>query len=117
MLAQENHICQEGANADAIFYPDNGSVEIAEGSILSNSYQTADKYPEVEAQRQELIDEGIIEQIDNDMVFVKSYIIYPKRLKDTALSTAAQIILHGTRKGWEWWLLENGEPINTIRNK
>jgi hypothetical protein len=43
--------------------------------------------------------------------------IYPKRAKDTALSTAAQIVLHGTRNGWECWLLENGEPINNIRKK
>lgn len=111
------HICQEEANADAIFYPDNGSVEVAKGSVLNQFYATADKYVETESLRQELIDEGIVERIEDKLIFVKSHIIYPKRVKDTALSTAASIILQGARNGWEWWLLENGEPISTIRIK
>lgn len=111
------HIFTEGANADAIFYPDNGSVEIVEGSILNTSYATADKYPNTEALRQELIDEGIVEKIDDVLIFVKSHIIYSKRAKDTALSSAASIILQGNRNGKDSWLMENGEPINNLLGK
>ena len=111
------HIHQEGAKADAIFYPDNGSVEILEGSILNSSYETADKYPEVEALRQELVDNGIIEQIGNDYMIVQSHTIFPKRVKDTALTTAASIVLQGNRNGWNWWKLESGESVGSIRDK
>lgn len=109
------NISQDGAKVDALYYPDNGSVEIIEGSILNTKFPTAEKYPEIEEQRQDLIDEGIIEKIDNELMFIKSYIFYPKRAKDTALSTTASIVLHGTRNGWEWWLMENGEPIDKLR--
>ena len=111
------HIYQEGAKTDAIYYPDNGSVEILEGSIINTTFETADKYPDVEAARQELIDNGIVEQIDNDYVFVKSYTIFSKRANDTALSAAASIILQGNRNGWWWWKLDNGESIDSIRDK
>lgn len=111
------HIYQEGAKAEAIFYPDNGSVEILEGSILNSSYETADKYPDVEAMRQELVDNGIVEQIGDEFMFIRSHTIFPKRVKDTALTAAASIVLQGNRNGWSWWKLENGESLGNVREK
>ena len=84
---------------------------------MSTTYATADKYPDTEALRQDLIDEGIVEKIDNELMFVKSHIIYSKRVNDSALSPAASIILHGNRNGWDYWLLENGEPVSSIKGK
>ena len=51
--------CQEGY-AIGTFYPDNGSIEVLESSVLNTAFSTPEKYPWVEEQRQELLDDGII---------------------------------------------------------
>lgn len=82
---------------------EDGSVEIDIGSQLDMTYDKVEDYPEIEEMRQELIDDGIIAEIDGKMEFVKPYTIYSKTKASTALSMAANIILHGNRSGWGVW--------------
>lgn len=47
----------------------------------------------------------------------EDYTCTSKKKGTTALSTAASIILQVNHNGWEWWKLENGMIIDTIRKK
>lgn len=69
-------------------------------------------YPEIEEERQALVEEGIIGERDRRLVFIEDYIISPKRSRDTALSSSASLILHGNRNGWERW--KNAEGITLM---
>lgn len=102
-----------GVVATAYLYEDNGSVEIEEGSILNTAFDNASSYPEIEDVRNELLEDGILVEKEEGMVFAKNYIVHSKMSKATALSTAAAIILHGSRNGWDYWMLDSGEKINT----
>ena len=54
------------------------------------------------------------------LCFLKNYIFYPHSAKSTALSSTASLLLHGSRNGWEYWLLESGKPIkssNVLKKK
>lgn len=99
------------------FYEDDGSVEIDEGSMLNTDYENASSYPEIEDARQELIADGIIGETDGGLSFLKSYIFYPHSSNSTALSTAASVLLHGSRNGWDYWRFDSGKdsdkPINS----
>ena len=97
------------------FYEDDGSVEIDEGSILNTKFDNAIAYPEIEDIRQELLTDGIIGETETGLRFLKNYIFYPHSANSTALSATASLLLHGSRNGWEYWLLESGKPINTNR--
>lgn len=111
------YIQEDDADAQAIYYPDNGNVEILKGSILSQKYGDSAGYPEWDQWRQQLLDEGVIELQEGKLVFVEDYTCTSKKKGTTALSTAASIILQVNHNGWEWWKLENGMIIDTIRKK
>ena len=97
--------------AKGYYYPDNGCVEILAGSQLCTDYGNSEAYPEVEQQRNELLEEGCIAEQDSKLIFTANHFVYSKRANATALSTAASIILHGSRNGWESWVTEDGKPI------
>lgn len=99
--------------ATAYIYEDDGSVEIEEGSMLNTTFENGSNYPDVEDMRADLLEDGIIVENEKSMVFAKNYIIHSKMANTTALSTAAALILHGSRNGWKYWLLESGDRIET----
>lgn len=107
-------IYQQGIYAQGYYYPDNGSVEILEGSSLVKDFPNSAMYPEIETLRNDLIEDGIIVEVDEKLVFSTGHSIYPKRVNATALSTAAALILHGSRNGWEYWITEDGKQIGQI---
>lgn len=107
-------IDQQGVYAQGYYYPDNGSVEILEGSSLVKDFPNSAMYPEIETLRNDLIEDGVIVEVDGKLVFSTGHSIYPKRVNATALSTAAALILHGSRNGWEYWITEDGKQIGQI---
>ena len=106
--------CQEGY-AIGTFYPDNGSIEVLESSVLNTAFSTPEKYPWVEEQRQELLDNGVIAYNDkHQLVFKQNYTFYTQIKGSTALSSVASLILHGNRNGWEYWCTEDGKQLGQI---
>ena len=99
---EEIFIKTNGITAKAYMSLDDGSVEIDVGSQLAN-FDNAESYPEIEDWRNELIEDGTISEIDGVVQFVKPYIIYTRFTNGTALSAAANLILHGNRSGWYVW--------------
>lgn len=100
-----------GAFAIATYYPDNGSVEVSKGSTLLEAIRP-ELYVEVEQQRQDLLEAGIIDHNAKGVLeFMDTYVFYPKRTGFTALTSSASIILHGNRNGWEWWTTEDGTAL------
>lgn len=95
------------------FYEDDGSVEIDEGSLLNTKFDNAAAYPEIEDMRQELIADGIIGETESGLCFLKNYVFHPHFANSTALSSTASLLLHGSRNGWEYWLLESGKSIKS----
>lgn len=95
------------------FYEDDGSVEIDEGSILNTKFENASAYPDIEDMRQELLSDGVIGETETGLCFLKNYIVYPHSANSTTLSATASLLLHGSRNGWDCWLLESGKPIKT----
>ena len=89
---------------------EDGSVEIDVGSILGTR-EDASSFPNVEEYRQELIDDGIIAEIDGNLQFVNPYIFYSSFKNSTALSTSASVIAHGSKNGWLYWKDKNGNPL------
>lgn len=104
----------QNVNAKGYYYPDNGSVEILEGSTLYMDLSSPEFYPEVESLRVELKDNGILREVNGQLVFATNHFFYPKRLNTTALSTTAAVILHGSRNGWEYWMSEDGVQIGQV---
>ena len=103
--------CQDGY-AIGTFYPDNGSIEVLESSVLNSTFSTAEKYPWIEDQRQELMDDGVIGYNDKkQLVFLQNKTFYAQMKGATALSYVASIILHGNRNGLEYWRTEDGQII------
>lgn len=94
--------------ADAYFYPDNGSVEILQGSTMSYK---SDPCNEVEDTFNTLIEDETIIDIDGKMTFAESFIVYPKRANATALSSAAALIVNFSCNGWTTWCTEDNKPI------
>lgn len=101
-------------NAKGYYYPDNGSVEILEGSMLYMDLSSPESYPDIETLRAELKDNGILREFNGQLVFATNYFFYPKRLNTTALSTTASVILHGSRNGWEYWVSEDGVQLGQV---
>lgn len=114
LRVEEIFINSNGINASANFYIDNGDVEILEGSELYN-FPNAENYPEIEELRQELLDEGIIFDNGQKMIFKKSYMVNTKIKSGSALSSSADLILHGSRNGWEYWTNKEGKPLKQIK--
>lgn len=106
--------CQEGY-AIGTFYPDNGSIEVLESSVLNTAFSTPEKYPWVEEQRQELLEDGVIAYNDkHQLVFIQNYTFYTQIKGFTALSSVASLILHGNRNGWEYWYTEDGKQLGQV---
>lgn len=106
--------CQEGY-AIGTFYPDNGSIEVLESSVLNTAFSTPEKYPWVEEQRQELLEDGVIAYNDkHQLVFMQNYTFYTQIKGSTALSSVASLILHGNRNGWEYWYTEDGRQLGQV---
>ncbi len=105
---------QEGY-AIGTFYPDNGSIEVFESSVLNTAFSTPEKYSWVEEQRQELLEDGVIAYNDkHQLVFMQNYTFYTQIKGSTALSSVASLILHGNRNGWEYWYTEDGRQLGQV---
>lgn len=113
LRVEEIFISSNGINASANFYIDNGDVEILEGSELCD-FPNPENYPEIEELRQELLDEGIIFDNGQKKVFKKSFMINKKMKSGSALSSSTNLILHGSRNGWEYWKNAEGKPLNQV---
>lgn len=85
----------KGRRVDAVYFLNNGNVEISAGAVLS-SVDNIELYPQVEDLRKELMDDGVIAEIEGELQTVSPYLC-------TSLSAAANFVLHGNRNGWEWW--------------
>ena len=105
--------CQN-AYAQGYYYPDNGSVEILEGSTLYMDLPNPESYLKVETMRVELKDNGILREDNQQLVFATNHSFYSKRVNSTALSATAAIILHGSRNGWEYWMNEGGVQLGLV---
>lgn len=110
---EEIFINNNGVKASANFYVDNGDVEIFEGSELYDM-ENSDNYSAIEDLRKELIEEGIVFDSGEKKVFKKSYIVNSKTKTDTALSSSASLILHGSRNGWNCWTNRDGKPLSEV---
>ena len=111
LRVEEIFISSNGINASANFYIDNGDVEILEGSELCD-FPNAENYPEIEELRQELLDEGIIFDNGQKKVFKKSFMVNKKQRSRNALSSSANLILHGSHDGWKCWTNAEGKSLN-----
>lgn len=76
-------------------------------------------YPDIDEERKELIDEGIIFDNGNELIFLESYMVNSQVRGYTALSAAA-LTLYGSRNGWEYWrdwegnFLKENEEISSF---
>lgn len=113
LRVEEIFITTNGIKASANFYIDNGDVEILEGSELYD-FANAENYPEIEELRQELLDDGIIYDNGQRLVFKKSFMVNAKIKSRSALSSSADLILHGSRNGWECWTNIEGKPLSQV---
>ncbi|WP_311564780.1 DUF4357 domain-containing protein [Peptoniphilus duerdenii] len=102
--------------AQAKFYVDTGAVEIYEGSELCE-LDNLEKYSDLDQERQNLLDDGIIFDDNGRLVFKRAYTIYSKKINETALSSSAKLILGGSRNGWVEWRDKNGKKIDSFRVK
>ncbi len=100
-------------NAKAYLSLDDGSVEIDVGSRVA-SYDNAESFPDVEDLRMELIEDGVICELEGVLQFVKPYTMYPKISNATALSAAASLILHGNKNGWQYWENKDGVYLKDL---
>ena len=101
---------RNGIKAYAYFYIDTKDVEILEGTELYE-FKNYLNYPLIEESRNELIEDGIIAIEGDKKIFKKSYLVKSRSKNQTALSTAASLILHGSRNGWEYWLDSEGKLL------
>lgn len=116
---EEIYIRSNGIIAKGYLSLDDGSVEIDVGSQLAK-FDTAENYGDIEDIRQELLEEGVIAETENGLQFIKPYTVYSKFSNSTALSTAAGIILHGSRNGWAYWENADGvslKDVPEVRNR
>lgn len=104
-------ISHQLGKANAYFYPDNNSVEILEGSVLS---YVGEPYGEIEDIFNKLIEDEIIGELDGKLVFYDNFIVYPKRANATALSMSAAIILNVSCNGKNLWRTEDGTLMNDV---
>ena len=104
-----------GIKAYAYFYIDTKDVEILEGSQLFNEYKNYLNYPTIEKIRNELMEDGIIVAEGDKKIFKKSYLVKSQSKNKTALSTAASLILHGSRNGWESWKNLDGKRLKEVK--
>ena len=106
--------------AAAYLYLDTGDVEILQGSELYK-FDNPAKYPDVEEERDQLLEDGIIYDDGDKLIFLENYIVTSKSTYGTALTRSANLILHGFKNGWDHWrdingsyLRENQEMANEL---
>lgn len=97
--------------AAAYLYLDTGDVEILQGSELYK-FDNPEKYPDVEEERDQLLEDGIIYDDGDKLIFLENYIVTSKSTYGTALTRSANLILHGFKNGWDHWRDINGEFLN-----
>lgn len=107
---------RNGIKAYAYFYIDTKDVEILEGTELYE-FKNYLNYPLIEETRNELIEDGIIAVEGNKKIFKKSYLVKSQSKNQTALSSAASLILHGSRNGWYSWKNLDGKFLREVRKK
>lgn len=95
----------------ALFYLDNGAVEIQKGSEIDN-YRNPHENHNYDDFYNQLLEDGIIKETENGAIFVENYTFYPKFEGSTALSTSAGFIHMASRNGKEYWLDESNHSIN-----
>lgn len=83
-----------------------------EGSELYIYHNNFENFPDIEDDQKELIDEGIIFDNGKKMIFKKSHMVNSKYRGSTALSSAASLVLHGSRNGWYCWKDSEGKPVS-----
>lgn len=105
---------RNGIKAYAYFYIDTKDVEILEGTELYE-FKNYLNYPLIEESRNELIEDGIIAIEGDKKIFKKSYLVKSRSKNQTALSTSASLILHGSRNGWESWKNLDGKFLKDVR--
>ncbi|MEY8459036.1 DUF4357 domain-containing protein [Lactococcus ileimucosae] len=89
---------------------ENGTVTIYSGSeIYSKIKNISSDY--LGETRQELLNNGVIEEAIGGLQFVQDY-------TTSSVSKAAALLLSGSRNGWEYWKDENGIILNeSLRKK
>ena len=107
------HLFSTNSNleAKAIFYLDNGAVEVLKGSDIEN-YSLPHENHNFDDLYMQLLEDGIIEETSNGAVFKENYTFYSKTEGNTGLSTSAGFIQIGTRNGKEYWLDESNHSIS-----
>ena len=103
----ELYMKQKGfENVKAIYNTEDKSVKILMGSNISNK-ETSTSFS-IKKKRQELVENGYIAED----VFVKDYVVECKKAGDTALSTAAKIILNRQASGpIEFLTITDGQKV------
>ncbi|EKF50739.1 hypothetical protein C426_1882 [Lactococcus garvieae DCC43] len=89
---------------------ENETVIIYAGSEISSGVNdiTSDSLAEM---RQDLLNNGILEEAIGGLQFAQNYMV-------SSVSKAAELILGGSRNGWDYWKDENGVILNhSLRKK
>lgn len=96
------------------FCKDDGSVTVEKDSTFKYYDFNNDDFANESLNY--LVESGVIKvNKENDSyTFEDDYTFTSRKTNDTGLSLSASIILGGSRNGKEYWLLENGEPVQTI---
>lgn len=94
---------------------DTGDVEIIEGSELYR-FDHPEKYPDVEEERDQLLEEGIIYDDGENLIFKENYLLASKSTYGTALTKSANLILHGFKNGWNHWKDSDGNYLSDNEN-
>jgi uncharacterized protein with ParB-like and HNH nuclease domain len=104
-----------GVSAQGTYFPDNGGVEIEVGSELVKDISNFEPAPSIDGLRAKLIEDEIISDSGDKLVFNVNYTFYGKYKGSTALSSTACLILYGSRNGWEYWVTEDGTPLSKVQ--
>jgi uncharacterized protein with ParB-like and HNH nuclease domain len=100
---------ESGIKAEGYLNSDNKTVTIKTGSEIYIKLFSNEK--RISEQRQELLDNEIIEKNHNKLYFVQDYTF-------SSVSAAASFILGGARNGWKYWKDSDGTSIEyTLRKK
>lgn len=99
-----------GIHAEGILYEEDGSVEIISGSEMVNYDRIATAETWAIYYFNDLIEEQIIKEKNDKMIFVKNYIFTVKR--KTALSLTASLLTGTSKNGWRNWVDVDGNILD-----
>lgn len=94
------YIEMSGIHVDG-YLNDNNQVTVYAGAQLSNDSKLNDRNIEL---RKQLLDQGILKNNDGKLVLIQDYTASP--------SSTAELILGGSKNGWDYWKDSNGISIN-----